>query len=84
MNYPECKNRLCTFCICNIEIFLCNECFPEQKNSVGMNDLGLYLIRHRKNGLFGCTLSVYNFIKNCQILLVLFVTFGLSSLTLLY
>ena len=64
-------------------MFLCNECFVEHNISVAMDNLRLYVVRHRENGLFGRTLIAYNFIKNGLTLIVLFVTFYLSSLTLL-
>ena len=79
MNYPEGKNRVYA-----TRKFLCNECFVEHKISIAMDNLKLYLIRYRKNGIFGRTLIAYNFIKNDLILLGCFVTFYLSSLNLLY
>ena len=38
MNYPEYKNRVRTFCICNRGVFLCNECFVEHKIIIAMDN----------------------------------------------
>ena len=45
---------------------------------------GCNLLGIGKDSIFGRTLTAYNSIVNGLILLVLFVTFGLSSLTLIY